>query len=264
VARRLILGRGLIARAIAAAQSDEEALILPHTAVHAGSLPADIDAVLWGGRHPALGTSDWRLQDELELQAARLAAARGLPFLSLGTRKVYAPSHHPLRESDPIGPVDRYGDQKLRIESALLDILGERLTRLRLANLFGYEPGRSTFMGRMLTSLAKTGEIRFDMSPFTPRDFLPLDLGGAAIATLLRKPPGGIVNIGSGIPLECGRLALWLLQGHGEGQLVCESWEERDAFVLDVARLHRLTGWRCAIEDLRAACLRIGEAVGET
>jgi hypothetical protein len=28
-------------------------------------------------------------------------------------------------------------------------------------------------MGRMLTTLAAEGEIRFDMSPFTRRDFVP-------------------------------------------------------------------------------------------
>jgi nucleoside-diphosphate-sugar epimerase len=73
-----------------------------------------------------------------------LAAGRGLPFLTLGTRKVYAhPRPAPLREDDPTGPTDRYGEQKLAIEQALLAILGDRLlTRLRLSNVFGHEPGR--------------------------------------------------------------------------------------------------------------------------
>jgi dTDP-4-dehydrorhamnose reductase/UDP-glucose 4-epimerase len=258
VAPCLILGRGFIATAVAAALPPGTLVVLPHDAVRANDLPPGIDAVLWGGRHPALGTPDWRLEDELELDAARLAAARGLPFLSLGTRKVYAPSGKPLREDMPVGPTDRYGEQKLAIETALSDILGERLTRLRLANLFGYEPGRTTFAGRMLATLTTAGEIRFDMSPFTRRDFLPVEAAGRAIAALVRRPPGGIVNVGSGEALECGRLALWLLEGFGRGRLVCERWEERDVFVLDVRRLRELTGLGCTLADLRHACLAVG------
>ncbi len=254
----LILGRGFIATAVAATLPPDQRLTLPHEAVRAGELPPGVGAVLWGGRHPALGTADWRLDDELEIAAARLAAARCLPFVSLGTRKVYAPSPEPLGEVMPVGPTDRYGEQKLAIETALQDMLGERLTRLRLANLFGHEPGRTTFAGRMLATLVANGEIRFDMSPFTRRDFIPVEAAGRAIAALLRDPPGGIVNVGSGIPLECGRLALWLLEGFGGGRLVCERWEERDAFVLDVARLNRVTGLGCTAADLRNACLTIG------
>jgi UDP-glucose 4-epimerase len=209
VAPCLILGRGFIATAVAATLPPDQRLILPHDAVRAGELPPGVGAVLWGGRHPALGTAGWRIEDELEITAARLAAARGLPFVSLGTRKVYAPSPEPLGEVMPVGPTDRYGEQKLAIETALQDMLGERLTRLRLANLFGHEPGRTTFAGRMLATLVANGEIRFDMSPFTRRDFIPVEAAGRAIAALLRDPPGGIVNVGSGIPLECGRSMEW-------------------------------------------------------
>jgi hypothetical protein len=88
----------------------------------------------------------------------------------------------------------------------------------------------------MLTTLAAEGEIRFDMSPFTRRDFVPAEVAGRAVAALLRAPPGGIVNIGSGVALECGRLALWLIEGRGAGRLVCASPDERDTFALDVGR----------------------------
>ena len=72
--------------------------------------------------------------------------------LSLGTRKVYAPSGNPLSETDRIGPIDLYGSHKLALEHALAAVLGRRLTRLRLANIFGYErlAGRATFLGQLL------------------------------------------------------------------------------------------------------------------
>lgn len=259
--RLLILGSGgFVARAVVAALPPGEVLALPHAGVLDGELPPDIAAVLWGGRHPALGTADWRLGDEPELRAARLAADRALPFLSLGTRKVYAPAPGTLREDGPLGPTDRYGEQKLAVEEALAAILGERLTRLRLSNIVGFEPGRTTFAGRMLTTLAGEGLIRFDVSPFTRRDFLPAEAAGRAIADLLRDPPGGVVNVGSGLALECGRLALWLIEGFGRGRLVCEDPEERDAFVLAVGHLRRLTGLAWGEDDVRDACLAIGRA----
>lgn len=256
--RLAILGCGFIARHVAAALAPDEAVVLPHTA---DALPPDVTAVLWGGRHPALGTPAWHLDDESELRAARLAADRDLPFLTLGTRKVYTPKPGPLRENDPTRPVDRYGEQKLAIEQALLAILGDRLlTRLRLSNVFGREPGRATFMGRMLATLAAEAEIRFDMSPFTRRDFIPAEAAGAAIAALLRDPPGGTVNIGSGLALACGRLALWLIEARGSGRLVCEDPTERDAFALDVARMRALTGVTVDEPMIRAACLAVGRA----
>lgn len=258
----LIVGRGFIGRAVAAACPAGGARAVGHEAVDAPDLLAGVSAVLYAGRHPALGSDAWSLAEDRELHLARRTADAGFPFLSLGTRKVYAPSPAPLRETDPVGPVDRYGRQKLALEEALAGILGPRLTRLRLANIFGYErePGRATFLTAALAGLAERGEIRFDMSPFVARDFLPVELAARWIAGLARRPPGGVVNLGSGVALPTGRLALWLIEGFGRGRLVVESPEERDPFVLDTGRLRQLLpeAGACTAEDLRDRCLDLG------
>ena len=127
-------------------------------------------------RGSASPTTGWRTMSSWQI--ARLAADRGLPFLTLGTRKVYAPADMPLGEDAPLGPSDRYGEQKLRIEEKLQALLGDRLTRLRLANIFGFERGRQGFMGLMLDGLERNDTIRFDMSPFVARDFLPVETRG--------------------------------------------------------------------------------------
>ena len=49
-------------------------------------------------------------------------------LLSLGTRKVYAPSAAPLAEDSPLGPSDAYGRHKLALEQALHGVLGPGLT----------------------------------------------------------------------------------------------------------------------------------------
>ena len=76
------------------------------------------------------------------------------------------------------------------------------------------------------------------MSPFVERDFLPAEtLSPACCGQIVEAPPGGILNVGSGIGLPTGRLALWILEGFGRGELVIGSPVEKDAFVLDVDRL---------------------------
>ncbi len=248
---------GFIGGAIARALGDEARAVGHRSDAWTDRL-AGVTAIVHAGRDPRLGKPDYRLADDVELQVARLAADRGLPFLTLGTRKVYAPADVPLGEDAPLGPSDRYGEQKLQMEEKLQALLGDRLTRLRLANIFGFERGRRGFMGLMLDGLERNDTIRFDMSPFVARDFLPVELAAAAIATLLQAPPGGIVNIGSGVPLETGRLALAVIEGRGAGRLLVESPDAGDAFTLDVGRMRALTG----ITIDRAGLLRRANEIG--
>jgi dTDP-4-dehydrorhamnose reductase/UDP-glucose 4-epimerase len=165
-----------------------------------------------------------------------------------------------LPETAPTEPGDHYGAHKLAAEHALRDLLGERLTVLRLANIFGYErtPGRRTFMALSLDRLARENRIHYAMRPFVARDFLPAEAFARVLARIAAAPPGGILNVGSGIALPTGRLALWVLEGFGRGELVIESIAEKDPFVLDVSRLTRLCGRPCSFDDLRHACVGIG------
>ncbi len=237
----LLVGRGFLGAAIAAALGPAGRLV-GHDRLEDPALLDGVRSVVWAGRHPALGTPAWRIEEDLEPRLAQRAAERGIAFLSLGTRKVYAPSPFPLREDDPLGPADLYGAHKLALEERLAAIPRLGLTRLRLANLFGFEcdPRRSSFLARLLRTLARDGEVRLDASPFTPRDFLPVAWGAAWIARLALEPPGGIVNLGSGVGTPIGRLALAVIEGFGRGRLVVEAPVERDGFVLEVARLRTL------------------------
>ena len=248
---------GFIGSAIFRALGDE-ALALGHRSDDWLDRIDGVTAIVHAGRDPRLGKPDYRLEDDVELQIARVVAARGLPLLTLGTRKVYAPADLPLGEDAPLGPTDRYGEQKLQMEEKLQALLGDRLTRLRLANIFGFERGRQGFMGLMLDGLERHDTIRFDMSPFVARDFLPVELAAAAIASLLQAPPGGIVNIGSGVPLETGRLALAVIEGRGAGRLVVENAHASDAFTLDVRHMRALTG----MATDAAGLLRRGTEIG--
>ncbi|MCB1882823.1 MAG: NAD(P)-dependent oxidoreductase [Geminicoccaceae bacterium] len=189
--------------------------------------PSGTACLVHAGRHPSLGTPAWRIEDDVEPRLALACARAGVPFVSLGSRKATTPA-------------DAYGYQKAAIEARLRAVPDLRLTVLRLGNVFGFEPGRRSFMGAMLDGLRRDGTIRFDMSPFTRRDFLPVSDAARMILAVAAVAPSGTFPLGSGVALDCGRLALAVIRGFGRGRLVCESPDERDGFVLDPDPLRAL------------------------
>lgn len=232
-----------------------------HRAIERAGLLDGVDRVISFARHPLLGSDGYRVEEmDPDLRLAARIGERDVAYLMLSSRKVYAPSGRPLCETDPVGPRDLYGRHKLAVEQALRARLGERLTVLRLANVFGYErdPQRRTFLSISLERLANEGRIRFDISPFVERDFLPVEACARMLAEIVAEPPGGILNVGSGIPLPTGRLALWILEGFGRGELVIGSPREHDPFVLDIERLRARHGEPCTFADLRTSCREIG------
>jgi dTDP-4-dehydrorhamnose reductase/UDP-glucose 4-epimerase len=259
--RLLVVGhRSFIARHFLAA-CPEPVTAVGHEAIDRPDLLDGVDRIICFARHPLFGRADYRPETmDPDLRLAERIAGREVAYVMLSSRKVYAPGTAPLAETAPTAPQNLYGRHKLATEQALRERLGAGLTILRLANVFGdeHDPGRRTFFSLMLNRLAREGRIRFDMSPFVMRDFLPVQACARVLAQIVAAPPGDILNVGSGIALPTGRLALWLLEGYGRGELVIESSREHDPFVLDVGRLTRLCGRACSYEELRGACLELG------
>jgi UDP-glucose 4-epimerase len=261
-ARILIVGRNsFLARHVVGSLPAERIRAVGHEAIDREDLLDGIACVVNFARHPLLGSERYRPKEmDVDLRLARRIGGREVAYVMLSSRKVYAASAQPLAESAATGPTDAYGRAKLAAEQSLPQLLGERLTILRLANVFGYErtAGRHTFLSLVLERLQVDGEIRFDMSPFVARDFLPVTNFASLLGRIAGAPPGGILNVGSGIALPTGRLALWILEGYGQGRLVISSPREHDPFVLDVTRLTDLCGTPCTFDELREACLDLG------
>jgi UDP-glucose 4-epimerase len=264
--RILVVGRNsFLARHFLAAMPGARIKAAGHEEIDRADLLDDVRTVLSFARHPDIGRDDYELTCDPDVRLTRRIGERAIACLMLSSRKVYAEPRGPLLESSPLAPRDAYGRNKLAVEKELTRRLGPRLTVLRLANIFGYEraPGRRTFLSITLDQLAAEGCIRYDMSPFVERDFLPVERAAELLARIAAAPPGGVLNVGSGIALPAGRIALWILEGFGRGELVIRSGEERDPFVLDVTRLRSLFGEPCTLEDLRASCLAIGRRLAE-
>ncbi len=260
--RILIVGQGsFLARHALAALPADRLRAVGHEQIERPDLLDGIATVINFARHPLLGSEDYRPEAmDTDLRLARRIGSRAIAYVMLSSRKVYAPADRPLAETAPTGPTDAYGRAKLAAETALRERLGERLTILRLANMFGYErsAGRRTFLSLVLDHLQADGEIHYAMSPFVARDFLPVAIFARLLAKIAQAPPGDILNVGSGIALPTGRLALWILEGYGRGRLVITSPREHDPFVLDITRLESRYGPPCSLDDLRTTCLALG------
>lgn len=223
-----------------------------------------VGLVLNAARHPVSSERNYDLETlDPDVRLAKRIGDRDIDMIMLSSRKIYAPSTEPLSERSPIGPTDAYGANKLRAEERLAELLGERLTILRLANIFGDErvPGRRSFFAMLLNRLAEQNQIRYDMNPFVERDFLPVETLTMLLSRVVREPPGGVMNIGSGVPLPTGRIALWIMEGFGGGELLIDSFEEKDPFVLDIGRLEAHYGSPCTIDDLKARCIDLGKSL---
>ena len=164
--RLLVVGRhSFIARRFLAACA-QPVIAVGHDAIGRRALLDGVDRVISFARHPLLGSQDYQPATmDPDLRLAERIAGHGIEYIMLSSRKVYAPNMRPLAETDPTGPQDLYGQHKLMGEHALRELLGPRLTILRLANVFGYErgEGRRTFFSLTLDQLARDGRIRFDV-----------------------------------------------------------------------------------------------------
>ncbi|MEZ5933187.1 MAG: NAD-dependent epimerase/dehydratase family protein [Alphaproteobacteria bacterium] len=235
-----------------------------HEALARPDLLDGIGTVINAARHPGSSHADYDLEAlDPDVRLARRIGDREIRMIMLSSRKVYGPSDRPLSESSPTGPTDAYGSNKLRAEDRLAGMLGERLTILRLANIFGDErrPGRRSFLAMLLDRLAEQNQIRYDMSPFVERDFLPVERLATLLTRIASEPPDGIMNVGSGIALPTGRLALWIMEGFGGGELLIDSYQEKDRFVLDVGRLKARYGQPCTLDDIQTRCLDLGRSL---
>ncbi|HEY0832555.1 MAG TPA: NAD-dependent epimerase/dehydratase family protein [Azospirillum sp.] len=264
----LVVGRNsVLAGAFAACPARPPCRFVSHGELDRPGVFDGIRTVVNFALHPEFRRGPYDPAIDADLAAGRAAADRGLGFVLLSTRKVYDPAALAdidgggPAEDGPLGPADHYGANKLRTEEALRALLGDRLTVLRIANIVGFDrvPGRAMFMNRMLDTLAAEGCIRFDVSPFVRRDFLPDDDFARALAAVLKLGLTGTWNLGSGRAVAVGRLALWVMEGYGAGELRITDPRHHDAFVLNVDRLQGALGPLSPAGRLEGLCRAVGE-----
>ncbi len=199
---------------------------------------------------------------DIDSRLADMIAPHRGRYVMLSSQMVYgAPQgREALRESDAPQPATPYGQAKLAIERALQDRLGaDRVTILRPSVVFGFEPGRRSFFGQAQTRLLQEQRIVYDISPLVKRDFLAVRRFAGDFARIAGAPAAGIYNLGAGFGVETGKIAQWLIEGYGAGELVADDSAPGEQFWLDMSKTRETFGLSAfTADDLRQDCLRCG------
>ncbi|MBB4304249.1 nucleoside-diphosphate-sugar epimerase [Rhodobium orientis] len=198
--------------------------------------------------------------------ARRLAERQDARMVMLSSRAAYGPAQpgRAFFEEDPCAPAAPYGVAKLKAEQAAGAVLGDRLTVLRLANIFGdeLEDGRRSFLSIAQGALKASNRMVFDMSPCVERDFLPVEKCAEDIVRIASGPKPGVFNIGSGFGTPVGRIAQWLSEGFGGGELLVTDLRDFDNFRLDMSKSREAFDLGPVHpDDIRKACLKAGAAL---
>ena len=213
---------------------------------------------------PRLKAEPYDPARDVDLRLAGMLAEHEAAYVMVSTRMVYGlpPPDGRLSEEIAPQPANYYGRAKLAAERAVAGLLGNRLTVLRLSNIFDVseaEGGRRSFFGIATTALREQGRIVLDISPFVERDFLSAALCAKRIATVAVRPLPGLFNVGAGSPVPTGRIAQWLIAGFGSGSLLISNMREYDGFWLDIERSRRAWGFApVSAAEIRDDCIAIG------
>ena len=209
---------------------------------------------------PNIFTHSYCPEIDLDRNIASRISESNVHYIMLSSRMVYAPAGiEPIKENASLLGQGVYGKNKIYSENYVTQHLPGRHTILRLANVFGFEPGRHTFMGHAMRSLRDTGFIYLDIAKSATRDFLPVSIFSQIVGPIICLRPQGVFNVGSGVAVSVGDVSDWLVDGAGRGNVVCVPTKDDQSFVLDVGKLENLIHRVCTSEDIRRTCLELGK-----
>lgn len=261
----LIVGRnGFLAKSVARRPDAANFRFISHEQIDDVDVFDGVTSLVNLAVDPRYMTQSYQETFDFELRVGKAIATSDIHYVLLSSRKVYSPEVlMSVTEDAATGGVDDYGRNKRTTEKALEEILGRRLTIFRLANVAGFDDqwDRPTFMARMLSGLRSEGRVSLDLSPFARRDFITDDAVAEAVIRAAKIQPGGYFNLGSGIALGIGQLAIWIIDGFGRGELLSTRPEIRDEFCLNVVKLETQFGKLCTVDDIRNKCFDAGRGL---
>lgn len=214
------------------------------------STPNNFDVVVNFSISPSVYNKNYNLDFDTNVFIANaIKSQKHRRLILISTRQVYGVQKHQTEQS-PTLPVNQYGYNKLRVENEVIKILGpDRVLILRCSNIFGLEVGRKTFMGLMSSSLLETNGVYFDFTEGTKKDFLPVKEFVQILCDVVCSDLYGVLNIGSGIGIDCGKVAKALCCGYGSGEVFYSNKKFEEDFVLDISKIQQLINYPSMSEN---------------
>lgn len=121
-----------------------------------------------------------RINVEATLNLAAWCSDRAIPFSFISTNQVFDGTQAPYRETDPVSPINQYGEQKVAAEQGVLQRHPTALI-CRMPLMFGVAPTAPSFLQGFLQRLAKGEPLKL----FTDEFRTPLSGADAAQGILL-------------------------------------------------------------------------------
>ena len=197
---------------------------------------------------------------DLDYLVGLKAQEAGCHYIMMSTRKIYGNSTglSIYDELSTLNPFDRYSENKYNSEM-VLDALVENLTILRGSNIYGFEFGRSSFVGYCMTQLKSLNTIDYDMDENIKRDFISIDTVCDVLKRVCLVKPKGIFNLSSHYGLPIGEVARFLILGYGSGKFTSTATCDKEQFILDNRRLEDALMMRFAPQDYWSDFYTIGK-----
>lgn len=130
---------------------------------------------------------------ELAGRIADLCADRAIPCVFTSTDQVFDGEHAPYRETDPVGPVCVYGEQKVEAEQVMLTRYPETAV-CRLPLMFGYTQGATqTFYEQVARGLAEGNGLELITDEY--RTLVDGESGARGVLLALERVHG-VIHLG--------------------------------------------------------------------
>jgi nucleoside-diphosphate-sugar epimerase len=227
---------------------------------------SNYDTVINCALNPLYKISPYNVDLDIDAEIGEKACESGCHFVMLSTSKVYGDSHlmTTYNENSEIAPVEHYGRNKLTTEFKLLSNFALNVTILRGSNIFGYEYGRNSFVGYLMSQLVNEGKIKFSIDPNTQRDFLFVEDAAKIIEKVCEVKPFGVFNLSSNQPITAKSIAKKLIEGYPYGGKIenLDYVPERQ-FALDNTKIKRRLGIQIGPFDFGSIFYDLGKQLYE-
>jgi dTDP-4-dehydrorhamnose reductase/UDP-glucose 4-epimerase len=261
----VVVGRnGFLARRFLALSRSKQLVAISHEDVSRPGVFDNASCVVNFAFDARMQREPYAPERDVDLAIAERIAHQPTRLVVMSTRMVYGQEQACGASEDvPSSGLNQYGINKLETEMRLRDCLAERVTILRIANVLAWEPvsNNSSFMLQVLGRMKRDGKVVYDISPFVRKDFVTERYLVDVIDQASNSVVSGTYNVGSGIPLEVGRVAMWVLEGAGRGDFVVTSPRVHDEFWLDMTKSTAIFGSPPTWDELKHSCIELGKEI---
>jgi nucleoside-diphosphate-sugar epimerase len=193
--------------------------------------------------NPSYITTSYDENLDFDFYVAKKSVEKNCHYMMLSTSKVYG-NNTALKiydENSLTNPFDYYSENKLITENKLLSNFNDKVIILRLANIFGFEIDRSSFVGYLMSQMVREKKIKLTIPESTKRDFLFVNDAVDIIEKICYNNINGIYNLSSNSGYEARNIIDNLVYGYDQIIKIEDFNQKPDRqFIMDNTKLENV------------------------